>query len=104
TVLDPKNHKLTVVNAGHMSPRWLRAESGELCDVISTDATGLPLGVMPEYEYESVTLTLAPGDIVSIFTDGITDAMSPNGELFGAEGVDRYLMPGESATEVLGPK
>jgi phosphoserine phosphatase RsbU/P len=103
-VLDPKNHKLTVVNAGHMSPRLLRAETGALSDAISTEATGFPIGVVPEFEYQSVTLTLAPGDIVTIFTDGVTDAMSPSGELFGAEGVNRYLTLGEEATTLLGPR
>ncbi len=98
TVLDPKNHTLTVVNAGHMSPRKYCAASGEISDVISNDATGLPLGVMPEFEYELVNFTLEPGDIVTIFTDGVTDAMSPSGELFGITGVDRCMNPGEDAT------
>ncbi|HEY3787594.1 MAG TPA: GAF domain-containing SpoIIE family protein phosphatase, partial [Urbifossiella sp.] len=104
-ILDPKNHKLTVINAGHMSPRLLRCATGELSDAISNDATGLPLGVMPEFEYDAVNLKLEPGDTITIFTDGVTDAMSPSGELFGPEGVDRYLMPDEDATaDVIRPK
>src|SRR5205807_22786 len=98
TVLDPKSHSLTVINAGHMSPRKFCAATGELSDVISTDATGLPLGIMPEFEYESVTFTLEPGDIIAIFTDGVTDAMSPSGELFGTDNVDKCLAVGEDAT------
>jgi len=104
-ILDPKAHKLTVINAGHMSPRMLRAATAELSDVISIEQSGLPLGVMPEFEFEAVTLSLEPGDTVTIFTDGVTDAMSPAGELFGAAGVDRYLTLEEDATaDVIRPK
>ncbi|MDB5308738.1 MAG: rsbU 1 [Gemmataceae bacterium] len=88
-VIDPAANQLTVVNAGHMSPRLYRAGMDELTDVISTDATGLPLGIMPGFEYEAATLQLDPGDTIVIFTDGVTDAMAPSGEMFGPEGVDR---------------
>lgn len=104
TILDPKSHKITIVNAGHMSPRMLCAATSELSDVITIEQTGLPIGIMPEFEFESVTLLLEPNDIVAIFTDGVTDAMSPTGELFGAEGIDRCMTPDEDATDVLTPK
>ncbi|MFO0806529.1 MAG: SpoIIE family protein phosphatase [Gemmataceae bacterium] len=104
-ILDPKKHSLVIVNAGHMSPRMLSCESGQLSDAISNEATGLPLGVMPEYEYESVTIQLAAGDVLSVFTDGVTDAMNPNGELFGPEGVDKYMGLTDDATgDFLMPK
>jgi serine phosphatase RsbU (regulator of sigma subunit) len=103
-VLDPKKHEMVVVNAGHMSPRMLCAATGKLSDAISNEKTGLPLGIMPEFEYESVTLSLEPGDLLTIFTDGVTDAMSPAGDLFGPEGVDKHMTPTENATEVWVPK
>src|SRR5207244_11308958 len=90
-VLDPSAHLLTVVNAGHMNPLWFRAGSGDLVEAISNDATGLPLGVMPGFEYESATLELECGDAVTVFTDGVTDAMAPGGELFGIENVHKHL-------------
>jgi len=92
-VLDPANHRAEVVNAGHMSPRWYRAIGRDLADAISNEATGLPLGVMPGYEYESATVTLDIGDSLTVYTDGVTDAMSPGSDLFGFEGVDRCLTP-----------
>ncbi|HYH69365.1 MAG TPA: SpoIIE family protein phosphatase [Urbifossiella sp.] len=92
-LIDTVAHQMTVVNAGGMNPRMFRVGPHDLADAISTDATGLPLGVMPGYEYESVTLPLEVGDVVSVFTDGITDAMSPSGALFGPEGVDECLTP-----------
>lgn len=103
-VLDPQAHRLTVVNAGHMSPRLYLAATNEAIDVISIEQTGTPLGILPGEEYGSVTRELEPGDTVLIFTDGVTDAMSPKGELFGAEGVDRYLIPEDEAMADVRPK
>jgi serine phosphatase RsbU (regulator of sigma subunit) len=92
-LVDTVAHQMTVVNAGGMNPRMYRVGSGDLVDAISTDATGLPLGVMPGFEYESVTLPLEAGDVIAVFTDGVTDAMSPSGALFGPEGVDECMTP-----------
>jgi serine phosphatase RsbU (regulator of sigma subunit) len=96
-VLDPAEHKLTVVNAGHMSPRVHSAARGEMADAIPGDATGLPLGVVPGFEYQAVTVPLEPGDTVTVYTDGVTDAMSPAGMMFGFDAVERYLAPGDDA-------
>lgn len=96
-VIDPAAHTLTIVNAGHMNPKLYRAGRAELIDAISTAASGLPLGVIPGFEYEAVTLDLDCGDVVTIYTDGVTDAMAPTDEVFGQEATDRYLCPDETA-------
>lgn len=96
-VLDPKVHTATFVNAGHINPRLYRTRSKELLDAISTDLSGLPLGVMPGYEFESVNLALEPGDTISLVTDGVTDAMAPSGVMFGLEAVDRCLVADNAA-------
>lgn len=96
-VLDPVAHKLTVVNAGHMNPKLFLAERAVLAEAITTEASGLPLGVVPGYEYEAVTLDMGPGDTVTMYTDGVTDAMSPSGQMFGQEATDRFLTPDEMA-------
>jgi serine phosphatase RsbU (regulator of sigma subunit) len=96
-ILDPTTHQLTVVNAGHMNPKLYKGTNGELGEAISNDATGLPLGVMPGFDYEAATITLGLGDTITVFTDGVTDAMSPAGEMFGAERVDRFLAPDDSS-------
>lgn len=92
-MIDPAAHTLTIVNAGHMVPRLHRMGSKELNDAIADNQGGLSLGFMPGFEYEFATLQLDPGDTVTIFTDGVTDAMAPNGALFGMEGVNRNLTP-----------
>ncbi|HVL11997.1 MAG TPA: SpoIIE family protein phosphatase [Gemmata sp.] len=98
-VLDPVAHAVTVVNAGHMNPKLYRAEVAELSDSVTSDQSGLPLGVVPAYEYGSVTIPLAPGDTLAVYTDGVTDAMNPAGEMFGYDRVDRNLSPEEVALE-----
>jgi serine phosphatase RsbU (regulator of sigma subunit) len=91
--LDPTAHTVTIVNAGHFSPKLYRAASAKLTEAIATEATGLPLGVLPEFEYEAVTLQLQPGDTLSVFTDGVTDALNPAGEMFGLDRVEHLLVP-----------
>ena len=94
-VLDPIEHQLTVVNAGHLIPKLYRSGTGELADAVDQDCTGLPLGVVPEYRYQSQSVSLNPGDTVSIYTDGVTDALDANGRMFGSAEVARYLSPEE---------
>jgi serine phosphatase RsbU (regulator of sigma subunit) len=101
-LVDTVAHQMTVVNAGHMNPRLFRAGANDLADAISTEVSGLPLGVMPGYEYESVTLPLEVGDVVAVFTDGVTDAMGPSGVLFGPEGVDECLTPPDDPVAAAG--
>lgn len=96
-VIDPAKHEVTVVNAGHMSPKWYKAASDELVDAISLDATGPPIGAAAGYPFEQVSFALATGDSVALFTDGVSDAMNPAGEMFSQEAVERHLSPDNSA-------
>jgi serine phosphatase RsbU (regulator of sigma subunit) len=95
-VLDPSTSAVTVVNAGHMSPKLFRAATEELSDAVSLDATGLPIGTLPGYPYEQVAVGLDIGDALAVFTDGVTDAMNPSGAMFGPEAVDRALAPDDA--------
>lgn len=96
-VLDPAAHLVTLVNAGHMSPKLYRAEVDQLVAAVSLEATGLPVGTLPGYPYEQVTLSLEVGDSLAAFTDGVTDATNSAGAMFGAEAVDRSLLPDDAA-------
>jgi serine phosphatase RsbU (regulator of sigma subunit) len=82
-VLNPRANELTLVNAGHMAP-FLRRRGGGV-EEIGEDAAGLPLGVAPGYEYQSYTQTLQPGDVLTMFTDGFSEAMNGERELYGLE-------------------
>jgi serine phosphatase RsbU (regulator of sigma subunit) len=80
-VLHTDSGRFCWTNAGHNPALLLRA-SGEHEEL---GATGLPLGLLPVGEYERRDLSLAPGDLVVIYTDGVTEAANPQGEEYGLE-------------------
>ena len=78
-VLDAADGCLTFANAGHNVP-LLRRASGEVEEVMSR---GMVLGIMDDMTYDESATALAPGDILLLYTDGITEAMDAAGNLFG---------------------
>ncbi len=81
-VLDPKSGKLTYANGGHNPPIILKADgSTELLPLTG----GIALGVVDEFKFECEIVTLAPGDSVVLYTDGVTEAIDSNDEEFGLE-------------------
>jgi serine phosphatase RsbU (regulator of sigma subunit) len=96
-ILDPIAHEVTIVNAGHVVPKLFRAATGKLGDAISLDNTGVPIGTVPGWPYEQVTLPMDVGDALVMYTDGVTEAMSPNGQLFGTVRADEALSADDSA-------
>jgi sigma-B regulation protein RsbU (phosphoserine phosphatase) len=77
-VLDARAKVLTYSNAGHFYPLILRG--GE---ALHLDRGGMILGVLPDTEYEEGRIDLESGDLLLFFTDGLTEAESPDGERFG---------------------
>ena len=88
-VLNPTTSELTMVNAGHMAP-FLRQRDGSVLE-IGEDAAGLPLGVAEGYEYEAYTHKVEPGELLTIFTDGFSEAMNGERELYGLERLKEQL-------------
>jgi sigma-B regulation protein RsbU (phosphoserine phosphatase) len=66
------------INAGHNNPILRRANGS----IERLDVGGLPLGIQPEAKYESASVTLAPGDWLIIFTDGLVEAVNARDEEF----------------------
>jgi len=79
-VLDAKTGRLMVCNAGHEPPVICRAGG---TPERSSDPSGPPLCVVPEYTYQAVEHTLAPGEWFCVITDGITEAMDERKQLYG---------------------
>jgi len=105
-ILDPATHRATIVNAGHVVPLVYRQQTGSLDDAIGGDDSGLPLGVMPSYQYTSVQVELGPGDSLLLFTDGVTDAQNAQNkqERFEMTGVHAAIKQARtSPTEVVTP-
>jgi serine phosphatase RsbU (regulator of sigma subunit) len=67
--------RITLANAGHLSPYLNR-------DEIKLES-GLPLGLTADAVYSGSTLELAPGAILTFLSDGVVEARSSTGELFG---------------------
>lgn len=82
-IVDRNAHTLTLVNAGHMAP-LLRNAAGQVVEV-AEEISGLPLGVYEDFEYDCHTQPLEPGDLVTLFTDGFSEAMNAQRELYGME-------------------
>ncbi|HVS14518.1 MAG TPA: GAF domain-containing SpoIIE family protein phosphatase, partial [Thermoanaerobaculia bacterium] len=79
--LDSATHRLAWSNAGHNSALLVRA-GGE---VERLSATGPPLGVLPGASYRAHETELGPGDLLLVYTDGITEAADPADEEFGLD-------------------
>jgi phosphoserine phosphatase RsbU/P len=76
---DPVRRTLDYINAGHNNP-ILRRASGQ---IERLNVGGLPFGIMPDAKYASDSVTLAPGDWLIIFTDGLVEAENARQEEYG---------------------
>jgi phosphoserine phosphatase RsbU/P len=86
-VLDPAAMQFSYVNAGHNPPMLVRDEGvQELCK-----SRGIALGVVPDVSIASSALDLRHGDILVLYTDGVTEAFNDRNEAFGEERLREYL-------------
>ena len=98
-VFDPANRTVTYASAGHNPPRLVRAADGSRLGL--NRAQRLPLGIKGDEVYPEQSVTFHPGDQVVLFTDGVVEAVNPDGDVFGSSRVDEALSPVESAGVLL---
>jgi sigma-B regulation protein RsbU (phosphoserine phosphatase) len=98
-VLDLHARRFTYVNAGHNPALLYRAATGKFDQL---DATGPLLGTFEATTYKERHTEIHPGDVLVLYTDGVTEAMSPTGELFGLERLQEIVREraGEGAGSV----
>jgi phosphoserine phosphatase RsbU/P len=77
---DDQSGLLTYTNAGHLAPLLIRQQN-----VIRLESNGMAVGLFPEVPYEQNVLQLCAGDLLTAFTDGITETENANGEQFGEQ-------------------
>ena len=95
-VLDVETGELTYVRCGHVPP-WIRRADGRIERLEA--AAGLPLGVMEGVTYRSGRASLAPGEVLLVVTDGVTEGAAPDKTLFGEDRVGVWLdAAGEAAS------
>lgn len=91
--LDLRAGTLVLANAGHNYPLLVNGRVSEL------ELSGLPLGVDSDSDYNQLSISLAPGDTVVFYTDGVIEATNDQGEMFGQERLEalitanRYIKP-----------
>ncbi|HTM00185.1 MAG TPA: SpoIIE family protein phosphatase [Candidatus Omnitrophota bacterium] len=85
--LDPATMRLEYVNAGHPAPMLVRAAGG----VERLEMGGIILGIDAAAKFEAGSVTLAPGDLLAMFTDGVTEAQGADEELFGDARIESVL-------------
>lgn len=79
--------EITYTNAGHCPPILVRGNNV----VESLQPTGGVLGVHEGFAYEERSLTMAPGDLLLLYTDGVTEAENQQGDMFGEERLTEYI-------------
>jgi serine phosphatase RsbU (regulator of sigma subunit)/pSer/pThr/pTyr-binding forkhead associated (FHA) protein len=99
-VLDTSRHLLTLFNAGHMSPICRRSAEGEV-EELGEAITGPPLGCDASISYDFCTAQLEPGDSLLIYTDGITEAMNAQHELYGRTRLHQAIRSGPERVDEL---
>jgi sigma-B regulation protein RsbU (phosphoserine phosphatase) len=77
--LDPSTGVVRYSNAGHNPPFLLR-QDGRITEL---EVSGMPLGILPDVGYGNSETELGPGDVLLLYSDGITECMNKAGDMFG---------------------
>ncbi len=85
--LDSLSHTLESVNAGHNLPLLVRADGR----VERLTSNGMPVGLMETATYETTRFGLKPGDLLLVYSDGLSDAENRAGEQFGLERLEKVV-------------
>lgn len=88
-ILDPNENRFAYVNAGHNPPYLYRNATGKL-ELL--EAGGLLLGIMPDVKYEQEELDIQPGDLLFLFTDGVSEALDEEGFEFGEAELEKLIV------------
>ncbi|HRA87267.1 MAG TPA: SpoIIE family protein phosphatase [Planctomycetaceae bacterium] len=99
-VIDLEKNRITLANAGHMSP-LIRNANGDVAE-FDENTIGIPIGIMDDYSYDVVERDIAVGEMFVLVTDGVDEAMNPDGDLYTKERVQNFVAAGSPDPEILG--
>jgi sigma-B regulation protein RsbU (phosphoserine phosphatase) len=83
---DPHSRTLTMSNAGATMPLVCRGDK-----IIDLKIEGVPIGLLPDREYDEVEFKAQPGDLIVLYSDGVSDHMSPDGKEYGRGRLSRVI-------------
>ena len=86
-LLDPANGEIEYTNAGHNPGILLKTDKS----MTELSSHGLPLALFPGKPYSSSKFTLGPGELLFLYTDGVTEANSPDGDEFGFPRLKEFI-------------
>ena len=99
-LLDTGSHTLTVVNAGHMGPLIRRANG--TAEVVGETRAGPPLAILDDVICGIETTTLSPGDIVVLYTDGVSEAMDSRDRIFKFDRLRKTVLAAGNGADIVG--
>lgn len=88
-VFDTATKELSYINAGHYPALLFH---GDMTETSHLEARGIPLGITDMIELEENSLSLRSGDILVLYTDGVTEAMNESETVFGEERLTRLIL------------
>lgn len=86
-ILDPATGTVRYSNAGH-NPPYLIGTGGKIAEL---KASGMPLGILPDIDYDNSQTELGPGEVLLLYSDGITECMNKTGDMFGESRLQEVL-------------
>jgi putative ABC transport system permease protein len=92
--IDEQTRQMDYVNAGHNPPFLLRADADTDAQPAITELNvgGMVLGLFPDVDYDQASIDLQSGDVLLIFSDGVTEALNVSGEEFGESRLRQLLI------------
>ncbi|GEM_PF-330278 len=87
-VLSPKEGVFRYVNAGHAYPLLFEAKTQKVREL---DQGGTFIGILEEVDFDEGEIQMAPGDVLVLYTDGVTDMNNPKEELWGRENLEKTI-------------
>ena len=94
-LLHPRSGSFTYANAGHNPPLWLNVRSGALHRL---HQHGMALGVLMDMPLSEHAIQIEPGDVLALYTDGVTEALNIDGEEFGVERLEQVMQANAERT------
>jgi sigma-B regulation protein RsbU (phosphoserine phosphatase) len=83
---DPRTRVMTMSNAGATLPLICRGK-----EIIDLKMEGVPIGLLPDREYDEVEFQAQPGDLILLYSDGVSDHLSPEGKEYGRGRLSRVI-------------